>query len=254
MPRRRITRLGYGQTAELVDHLGELRSRLMASLAAFGVACGLCFWQNHQVLQIVNAPLHGRKLLTLGVAEPFTTTFTMSAYAAIVLTLPVLLYQLYAFIAPAVSKEQRKVAVPLLLMVPVLFIAGVSFGYFVVAPAALKFLLHFNSDEFHIQLRASEYYSFMAMTLASVGILFQVPVGVLALSKLGVVTPEMLRSKRRMAYLVCTIVAAALPGVDPVSMILETVPLIVLYEVSIWLAVAFGGTAHGREASPSASA
>src|SRR5690348_8335889 len=128
----RIQRLGYGQEAELVDHLGELRSRLIATLAAFGVACALCFWQNNLVLQIVNAPLHGRKLITLGVAEPFTTTFTLSAYAAIVLTLPVLLYQLYSFAAPAFTKAQRKVAVPLLLLVPVLFVAGVAFAYLVV--------------------------------------------------------------------------------------------------------------------------
>jgi len=251
----RIQRMGYGQQAELVDHLGELRSRLIATLAAFGVACGLCFWQNHLVLQIANAPLHGRKLLTLGVAEPFTTTFTLSAYAAIVLTLPVLLYQLYAFAAPAFDKKQRKVVVPLLMMVPVLFVAGVAFGYLIVAPAALKFLLNFNDDQFHIQLRASEYYSFLSMTLVSVGILFQVPVGVLALTRMGVTSPEMLRSKRRYAYLACTVIAAALPGVDPVSMILETVPLLVLYEASIWLAVLFGGSpAHGREASPSPGA
>src|SRR3954451_18558445 len=130
----RIQRMGYGQQAELVDHLGELRSRLIATLAAFGGACGLCLWQNPLVLQIVNGPLHGRKLITLGVAEPFTTTFTLSAYAAIVLTLPVLLYQLYAFVAPAFTKGQRKIAVPLLMMVPVLFIAGVVFAYVVVAP------------------------------------------------------------------------------------------------------------------------
>jgi sec-independent protein translocase protein TatC len=246
----RIQRLGYGQQAELVDHLGELRSRLIATLAAFGVAVGLCFWQNHLVLQIVNAPLHGRKLITLGVTEPFTTTFTLSAYAAIVLTLPVLLYQLYSFVAPAFTKQQRKVAVPLLMLVPVLFIAGVAFAYTVVAPAALKFLLNFNDDQFHVQLRASEYYSFIAMTLAAVGILFQVPVGVLALTRLGVVTPKLLRKNRRYAYLAGTVLAAALPGVDPVSMILETIPLLALYEVSIVLAVLFGG-APARETAPS---
>jgi sec-independent protein translocase protein TatC len=247
----RTSRLGYGQTAELADHLGELRTRLIGALAAFGVACGLCFWQNDLVLRIANAPLDGRRLTTFGVAEPFTATFTLSAYAAIVLTLPVLLWQAYSFVAPAFAPSQRRVALPLLLLVPVLFVGGALFAYFVIVPAALSFLLNFNDDQFQIQLRAKEYYSFLAMTMGGVGLLFQLPAGVLALTRLGLTTPEVLRRKRRYAYLVCTIVAAALPGVDPVTMLLETAPLIVLYELSIVLAALFGGAAHGREAQPS---
>jgi sec-independent protein translocase protein TatC len=249
----RIRRLHHGQEAELVDHLDELRSRIVVALTAFAVALGLCFWQSDLVLATVNAPLHGKELLTLGVAEPFTTTVTLSAYAAIVLTLPVLLYQAYAFVGPAFTKRERKIAVPLLAMVPLLFLGGVLFAYFLVIPAALQFLLHFNADQFRIELRAREYYSFAATTMVAVGILFQVPVGILALTRLGVTTPAGLRARRRYAYLLCAVLAAALPGVDPVTMLIEMVPLLLLYEASIVLAALFGHPGRVSDPSPSPS-
>lgn len=253
MPPRRVKRIGHDDQLELVGHLDELRSRLMVSLFAFGTALALTFWQNKLVLDFVQAPLDGKQLVTLGVAEPFTTTLTVAAYAAIVLALPVLLYQLYAFVLPAFSPGERKVALPLLLMIPVLFVAGVAFAYFVVVPAALQFLLNFNANQFNTQLRAREYYSFITLTCASVGLVFQVPVGILAASRLGLTTPAKLRKNRRYAVLVSAIVAAALPGVDPVTMLLETVPLVLLYEASIWLSVLFGTPAESSEPVPSPS-
>jgi sec-independent protein translocase protein TatC len=237
---RRIRPVGHEDRLSLVDHLDELRSRIILSLVAFGVALALCFWQNHLILRIVNDPLNGRKPITLGVAEPFTTTFTLSAYAAILIALPVVLYQLYAFILPAFTPGERRVAMPLLLMVPFLFIGGVVFGYYVVLPAALKFLLHFNTDQFQVQIRARDYYSFVSMTLVACGLLFQIPVGILGLNRMGIVTPRQLRKNRRYAILVIAVLAMLLPGVDPVSMLIEMVPMIVLYELSILLAVAFG--------------
>jgi sec-independent protein translocase protein TatC len=224
----------------VVQHLEELRSRVLVSLAALGVAVGLCFWQNHLILQIVNRPLGGRRLLTLGPAEAFTTTFRLAMYAGIVIALPVVLYQAYAFLLPALRPSERRIALPLLLMVPVLFVAGVLFGYLLVVPAALHFLLHFNADQFNVQIRASDYYGFAAETLAACGIVFQVPVGVLALSRLGVVTPAKLRGWRRYAIVVNAVIAMALPGVDPVTMLFEMLPLVALYEISIVLAAAFG--------------
>jgi sec-independent protein translocase protein TatC len=237
---RRIRPIAHEDRLSLVDHLDELRTRIILSLFAFGVALALCFWQNHLILRIVNDPLNGRKPLTLGVAEPFTTTFTLSAYAAILISLPVLLYQLYAFVLPAFTPNEKRVAMPLLLMVPFLFIAGVVFGYYVVLPAALKFLLHFNTDQFRVEIRARDYYSFVSMTLVACGLLFQIPVGILGLNRMGIVTPRQLRKNRRYAILVIAVLAMLLPGVDPVSMLIEMVPMIVLYELSILLAVAFG--------------
>jgi sec-independent protein translocase protein TatC len=249
----RFRKIDHGERLELTGHLDELRTRVLVSLAAFGVALGLCFWQNHLILAAVNVPLHGKRLLTLGVAEPFTTTLTLSAYAAIIIALPVVLYQLYAFVLPAFGPGERRVALPLMLMIPVLFVAGAAFAFFVVVPAALQFLLHFNADQFQTQLRAREYYSFLSLTMISCGVVFQVPVGVLALTRLGITSAAGLRAKRRYAWLGCAVVAAALPGVDPVSMLLEMVPLVALYEVSIVLAALFGGdVAREPEATPSA--
>jgi sec-independent protein translocase protein TatC len=236
----RIKRIAHEEEAALVDHLGELRSRIIASLGAFAVALGLCFWQNGLLLDLLRRPIGDKQLITLGVAEPFTTTLTIAAYAAVILTLPVLLYQIYAFTIPALAPGQQRATKFLALLVPVLFIAGAAFAFLVVVPAALQFLLHFNTNQFNTQLRAKEYYSFVTMTTLAVGAVFQVPIGILALSRLGIVTPAKLRHVRRYAYVACAALAAALPGVDPVSMLLETVPLIVLYELSIVLASAFG--------------
>jgi sec-independent protein translocase protein TatC len=232
----RIRRIEHDEAAPLVDHLGELRARIVASVAAFGTALALCFWQNHALLDLLRAPIGDRELITLGVAEPFTTTLTIAAYAAIVLALPVVLYQVYAFTIPALAPGQQHATRLLALLVPVLFMAGAAFAFLVVVPAALKFLLHFNSDQFNTQLRAREYYSFVTLTTLAVGAVFQVPIGILALTRLRIVSVAQLRTVRRYAYVGCAALAAALPGVDPVSMLLETVPLIALYELSIVLA------------------
>jgi sec-independent protein translocase protein TatC len=237
---KRLRPVGHDDRLSLVDHLDELRSRIIASIAAFGIALGLCFWQNHLILDLINRPLDGRRPLTLGPAEAFTTTFRLAAYAAILLTLPVILYQGYAFLLPALAPRERRVATPLLLMIPALFVAGVAFGYLLVMPAALKFLLHFNEHQFNVQIRASDYYSFASQTLVACGIVFQVPVGILALTRLGIVSPGKLRKWRRYAIVVNAVIAMALPGVDPVSMLLEMLPLLALYEISILLAVVFG--------------
>jgi len=224
----------------LADHLDEIRTRIFASLGALLVAFGLCMWQDELVLSIANAPLHGREPITLGVTESFMTTITMAGYAAILLALPVILYEFYAFVLPAFSRGERRVATPLLLMIPALFVAGVAFSYFVVVPKAIGFLLAFNADNFDTQIRARDYYSFLSMSLVGVGLLFQVPVAMLALARLGITTPAWLRQHRRQSIVVIAIVAMLLPSVDPVSMVIEMAPLILLYELGIVLATLFG--------------
>ncbi|HEX3563518.1 MAG TPA: twin-arginine translocase subunit TatC [Solirubrobacterales bacterium] len=239
-----MARLGpvdFEDRLTLVEHLDELRTRIVISIVAFSVAFALCFWQNSRLLDIANKPLPGHLTpITFGVAEPFTTTVTISAYAAIVISLPVILYQAYAFILPALTDREKRVIVPFLLGVPFLFILGVLFGYFLVLPAATKFLLNFNHNQFNIQVRARDYYSFFTLTLAVMGLIFQLPIGILAVCRLGIVTPEQLSENRKYAVVILAVVAMLLPGTDPVSMLLELVPLLLLYEGSLILARMFG--------------
>src|SRR6266480_1966328 len=237
----RLRPVDFEDRLTLVEHLDELRSRLIISGAAFAVAFALCFWQNDRLLDIANAPLPGdRNPITFGVTEPFTTTITISAYAAIVISLPVILYQAYAYLLPALTNREKRYIVPFLIMAPGLFIAGVVFGYFVVLPSATKFLLNFNQNQFNIQVRARDYYSFFTLTLGVMGLIFELPISVLAVTRLGIVTPEQLSKNRRYAYVILAVVAMLLPGTDPVSMLLELVPLLLLFEASVLLAKAFG--------------
>jgi sec-independent protein translocase protein TatC len=231
----------FDEHLTLVEHLDELRSRIIVSGAVLLVAVALCFWQNALLLDIANGPLPGDRVpITFGVTEPFITTVTLSVYAGLLLAMPVILYQLYAYVLPAFSPHERRVVLPFMLMVPFLFIAGVVFAYFVVVPAATSFLLNFNADEFNIEVRAREYYSFFALTLIAVGVLFQIPVGVLAVTRLGIVTPETLARNRRYAVLAIAVVAMLLPGTDPVTMLISMLPLLLLFEFSLILARIFG--------------
>jgi len=299
--------VGHEDRLSLVEHLDELRSRLIISLAILIVAFSVCFAFNGTLLDIVNKPLEhttqknvdrgrgplgqtkkvgdavrgvgqsvdgtlailsrpdsglpkatraaltrrraalatqlkqlphitGNKPVTLGIGEPFGNTLIVSLYFAILLAMPFLLWQAYAFVLPAFSPEEKRVALPLLLMIPFLFLAGVAFGYFLVLPAAVRFLQNFNADNFNILIQGRDYYRFAALTLVAMGIVFQVPVGILALTRFGVVTVQKLRSNRRYAFVLCFVIATPLPGVDPVSMIVESLMLYVLYEVGILLA------------------
>jgi sec-independent protein translocase protein TatC len=302
-----VGRIGHEDRLSLVDHLEELRSRLIVCLLAVTIAFGFCFWQNHALLQIINAPLahqtqkqvragegplgatyavqqntralalelqtavsalahpgsgatpaaratlrsvgaqldgdisrlsapaQGNKPVTLGIGEPFATTIGVSLMFAMILALPLLLYELYGFLLPAFSPSQRRVATPLTLAIPVLFAVGVLFGYFVVLPAAVRFLENFNSGQFNVLVQASQYYRFAATILVAMGLVFQIPVGILAATRAGIVTPRQLRHNRRYALLACAAVAAFLPG-DIVTLALETVPLYLLFEVSVLLA------------------
>jgi sec-independent protein translocase protein TatC len=243
---RRVKAVSHEDRLTLVEHLDELRSRLIVCILVFGVALALCFWQNNLLLDLAAGPLPDDhdELITFGVTEPFTTTLTVAAYGAVVLSLPIVLWQLYAYVLPAFSSTERRVVLPLLLLFPVLFLAGIAFAYFVVIPAAVNFLLDFNDDQFNTQLRAREYYSFFSMTEIACGLLFQMPLAILAVTRLGIVRVEQLRENRRYAYLVMASLAAMLPGVDPITMLIEMVPLLILYELSILLARVLGRPGH----------
>jgi sec-independent protein translocase protein TatC len=238
----RLRAAKFDEQMTLVEHLDELRNRIIVCAAVLIVACGLCFWQNHLLLDIANKPLpndingHPIKPITFGVAEPFMSTLKVSIYAGILIALPVILYQLYAFLLPAMKPTEKRVVLPFLILIPFLFIAGVVFSYFVVAPAAAKFLLNFNQTEFNVQVRASDYYGFLLTTLLAMGLGFQIPMGVVALTRLGIVTPKQVSQNRRYAYLILIVIAMLLPGTDPVTMLIEAAPLLLLFELSLVLA------------------
>jgi sec-independent protein translocase protein TatC len=314
--------VGHEDRLSLVEHLDELRSRLISSVLVLVAAFSFTYWQNDQILKIVNKPLEStqnldgkkrsndpleqaarfqvelgralqalapalkgtgeslqelsrgdrvppaaraqvqrrlraleqatarvqeaakatptnreRKPVTLGVAEPFVTTFTVAMYAALLLALPFLLYQAYAFILPAFTPSERRAVLPLMLMVPVLFAAGVTFGYFVALPRAVDFLQNFNDDDFDILLQAKDYYRFNVMFLGMCGLLFQIPVGVLIVTRLGVISTATLRRNRGYVLLALAVVAAvATPTPDPVTMLFALGPLVILFELSVQLA------------------
>ena len=225
----------------LVEHLDELRNRIIFSGIFVVLAIVFCFWQEDAILDIANEPLPaGFEPLTFSPTEPFFTTVKLSVYGGILIALPILLFQLYAFVLPAFAPEEKRSLLPLIISVPILFIGGAAFAYAVVMPAALDFLLGFNADSFNIEVRASEYYGFFMLTLIAVGVLFQIPVAVLSVCRLGIVTPEQLAHNRRYAVLVIAVAAMLLPGTDPVTMLISMLPLYLLFEFSLLLAKRFG--------------
>jgi sec-independent protein translocase protein TatC len=233
-------RLSHGEEATLVEHLDELRTRIIVSLAAVIVTTAVAFVFQHRILHWLNAPLprdRQDRITTFGVAEPFLVSFKVCLWVGLGAALPIVLWQIWSFLAPAVEERTQRVVMVAVGFATSLLVAGVAFGYYVVLPKALSFLTHYNDDVFHNQLRASDYYGFVMMVLVAVGVVFELPVFILALVRIGVLTSWRLRHTRRIGYFLVAVVGVVLPGIDPVTTLLETVPLWVLYEGSIWLAV-----------------
>jgi sec-independent protein translocase protein TatC len=191
-----------------------------------------------QAVAVTPAGTQGRQPVTLGIGEPFTQTVTVSAYFALLLALPVILWQLYAFVIPAFSPRERRVATPLLTIAPALFAAGLAFGYFVVLPGAVHFLQNFNAGSFDALVQARSYYQFVLFTMLATGVLFQIPVAVIGLNQMGVLSTRQLRNNRRYAIVAIVALALLLPGTDPVTTLLELIPMLVLFELSIIIATA----------------
>jgi sec-independent protein translocase protein TatC len=235
-------RLNHEESVTLVEHLDELRSRILISLLAIGVAFAGCYVFNDDILRWLAQPLpeaRDGELITFGVTEPFFTTVKVVAVAALVIAMPVVLWQLWSFLAPAFEERQQRVVAVCVLIASVLMAAGIAFGYYIVLPRALGFLTTYNSDLFEIQIRASYYYTFVAYALLALGLIFNLPVFVLTLVRLGVLTSRRMRNNRRIGYAIILVAAALLPTVDPISLAFEVVPLLMLYEASIWASVFF---------------
>ena len=231
-------RLDHGEEATLVEHLDELRSRLIVAIVAIVPLFALTFVFHEQIMEWLIGPLpDDKKLVTLGVTEPFTTSVKVSMIAALALALPVVLWQAWAFFAPAVQPHFERVILVLVVSATALFVIGVAFMYTIVLPRALDFLTSYDANIYDIQIRASYYYTFAAMTLLAGGLAFLMPIFVLGLVRLRVLTSDRLRANRRIAYVALLVFAILLPTVDPVSLAFETIPLLILFEMSIWLSV-----------------
>lgn len=231
-------RLRHGEEATLVEHLGELRTRLLICILAIVPAFALAFGFHARLIEWLSAPLpDDKRLVTLGVTEPFFTSVKVSFYAAIALALPVLLYQVWSFLAPAFEEKTQRVVTVFVAIATALFAGGVAFSYYIALPRAVEFLTTYDENLYDIQVRASYYYSFAALVLFAMGMVFELPIWILALVRLRVLTADKLRRNRRVGFVLVVVLAILLPTVDPVSLLFETLPLLVLFEASIWVAV-----------------
>lgn len=237
-PRLLPRRLEHGEEATLVEHLTELRQRLVIGILAIVPAFAVAFGFHARLIEFLIRPLpDDKELVTLGVTEPFTTAVKVSLIAAVAIALPVLLWQVWAFLAPAVDGSTQRAMRIFLVIATVLFACGVAFSYLVVMPTALDFLTNFDDDLYETQIRASYYLTFVAMVLLASGLAFEMPIFILALVRIGALSSDRLRRNRRLGIVLMVVFAILLPTVDPVSLALEVAPLIVLFEFSIWLSV-----------------
>ena len=245
-------RLRHGEEATLVEHLDELRSRIIVSLVAVGLAFIVAFVFHHQLIHWLEhaLPAKHRHLLTLGVAEPFLTSVWVAIWAGFLIALPVVLWQLWSFLAPAFEEHAQRLVAYFVLLSTALLACGLAFGYFVALPAAVHFLTNYDNNLFNVQIRARDYISFSVAVLLAVALVFELPIFVLALVRLGVLTTQQLRRNRRMGYFAVAVVGVLLPGIDPVTTAIETIPLWVLYESSIWLSVFVERRYRTRELAP----
>ena len=231
-------RLRHGEEATLVEHLGELRARLFIAIGALAVGFIVAYAFHGRLLEWLNRPLPDRldKPVTFSPIEPFATSIVVSLWAGLLLALPVVLWQLWSFLAPAFEEHRQRSMVVLVGFATVLALGGVLFGYYVILPPAIHFLTNYDSAYFTIQLRARDYYRFVGFVLLGVALAFEVPVFVLALVRLRILSAAQLRHTWRVGIFVMVVIGVLLPGVDPVSTILSVIPLVLLYVLAIGLA------------------
>ena len=231
-------RLRHGEEATLVEHLGELRARLIIALVALAIGFGIAYAFHGHLLDWLNRPLPKRlrQPVTFSPVEPFATSVWVSLWAGLLLALPIVFWQLWQFLAPAFEEHRQRTIALAVGFATVLGIGGVAFGYWVVLPPAIHFLTSYDSSHFQILVRARDYYRFVAFVLLGVALAFEVPVFVLALVRLRILTAAKLRSTWRVGVFVMTVIGVILPGVDPVSTLLSVIPLVGLYVLSIGLA------------------
>jgi sec-independent protein translocase protein TatC len=252
--RRLPRRLGHGEEATLVEHLEELRVRLFVCIGTVVVAWIAAFIVHARVIRLLTEqlPRQHRKLITLQIGEPFMTSLWLSLYLGFAISLPVILWQAWAFFIPAFERAHERMLKAFVFLATALMVCGIVFGYYVALPAAARFLTHFDSSIYNIQVQARPFISFATMVLLAMALVFELPLFVVGLTRLGIVTTRQLRKNRRIGYFIVAVIGVALPGIDPVTTFFETIPLVFLYEGSIWLSVLLDRRA-ARRAEPVAT-
>lgn len=232
-------RLGHGEEATLVEHLEELRQRLFVCIGAVLVGFIAAYVVHGHIIDALEQalPPEHRKLVTLTVGEPFMTAMWLSLYTGFLIALPVILWQAWAFFAPAFDPGHERMMRLFVLIASGLLVVGVLFGYYLALPAAAHFLTNYDSHQYTIMVRARDYIGFAAKVLVAMAIVFEMPIFVVGLTRIGIVSTTQLRRSRRLGYFLVFVVAVLLPGVDPVTTTLEAIPLLILYEGSIWASV-----------------
>lgn len=232
-------------TMGLLDHLNELRKRLMKACIAVCVCFGFCWAFIDPLFNILMEPL--LKILPEGthaqyttLPEAFFTRMYIALIAAIFVASPVIFYQVWAFVAPGLYDEEKKYIIPIALVSAVFFVCGALFCYFIVFPFAFNFFISYSTPEIVITPKVSDYLSFVIKLLLAFGLIFEMPIFTLFLSRLGIVTAKMMRKARRYAIVIIFILAAILTPPDVLSQLLMACPMLILYEVSIGVAVIFG--------------
>jgi sec-independent protein translocase protein TatC len=227
-------------------HLEELRKRLIICFVAIGVGFLLAYGFKEKLFEILTLPLiremrPGDKLIFTGLTEAFFTYMKISFLAGIILASPVIIYQFWSFVGPGLYQKERRYFVPIVLLSAFFFVGGSLFCFFVVFPFAFKFFLSFATDVIQPLPSMKEYLSFVSVTILAFGLVFELPLVIVFLARLGIVTVDFLRKNRKYAILLIFVAAAILtPGPDVVSQVLMAFPLMFLYEISIIGAIFFG--------------
>jgi len=219
----------------LVEHLDELRTRLIHSAAALAAGMVICFILQGRLLDLLVSPLGetDKQLITLSPTEPFMTVLRVAVYCGLIIASPYIILQIWLFVAPALRRKEKRVLIVASLVTSLLFFAGVAFCWFFVLPRVLGFLLNYQKDFFDQQLQAAKYFSFASLFVLGFGLVFETPVIILTMNRLGIVDASMLRKNRKYAVLFGCIISAILTPQDVFSMLAMAVPFYFLYGVSI---------------------
>jgi sec-independent protein translocase protein TatC len=232
-------RLGHGEEATLVEHLDELRQRLFVCIGAVALGAIAGYILHRRVIHLLTGalPKGHRQLTTLTIGEPFMTSLSVSIEIGLLIALPIVIWQVWAFFMPAFDAGHERMLRTFVFLATALAGVGIVFGYYVALPAAARFLTNYENDLYNVQIQAKPFISFATKVLFAMAIVFELPIFVLGLTRLGILSTHKLRKNRRIGYFVVACIGVALPGVDPVTTVFETLPLWVLYEGSIWLSV-----------------